>query len=119
MHQTVELLRERERKRTSVRSISDVMGTEARALRRDYRAFGDLGGILDTELPTELTDRVRLAACSRGTLTLACASASTRYALDVWLRSGGEKRIKESTRASLKRIKVVLESKGFSGGSYS
>jgi hypothetical protein len=46
-------------------------------------------------------------ALSRGVLTLRCPDASTRYAIDRWLRTGGEAELIRRCGAAVTRVRVA------------
>jgi len=110
LHASIESLRERERRRYSARHVSDAMSFMTAAIRKDARALSELNDVLEAHLPAELRSRTAIEAVSRGTLTLACDSAASRYTLDAWLRAGGSRDITRATRASVSRIRTSIAS---------
>lgn len=59
-------------------------------------------------LPGEMAARLRVVSFRAGVLTVRAADASTKYAMDRFLRGGGEAALARLTPTTLRRVKLVL-----------
>jgi hypothetical protein len=87
--------------------IADGVEALRARLDREYRAGGGLGAVWLEVVPKELGDTAELILLSGGVLTVRVRDSSTRFALDRWLRSGGQKLLEQRSPTTLRRIKLV------------
>jgi hypothetical protein len=76
----------RERKTDTTRLFASV----AREQKRAAKALGGVAEVFEAIVPPELAKGCALAGMRGGLLTIEAASSSARYALDRFLRDGGE-----------------------------
>jgi len=88
--------------------IAGTLNTLKRQIDRSTRAEGRAEAAWASILPTDLADASRVLGLSRGVLTVRARDASVRYRIDRWLRSGGERRVREAARAPITRVRVTL-----------
>lgn len=75
------------------------------------RAARDGGGVEEAwaaVVPVRLRGRATLVGLRAGTLTVRCPSTADRFALDRWLRSGGERQLRAAAAVALNRVRLVL-----------
>jgi hypothetical protein len=58
-------------------------------------------------VPRELAAGVAEVRMSRGVLTARMADTSVRFALDRFIRSGGERSLIEASRGKIKRVRLI------------
>ncbi|MBI1371897.1 MAG: DUF721 domain-containing protein [Phycisphaera sp.] len=63
-------------------------------------------------VPSHLQDKTALASLARGVLTVHVADSGTMYELDRLMRTGLERQIKTTAKASLRKIKLKVASLG-------
>ena len=78
---------------------------EAALLRR---AVGGCADAWSRVVPPPLLDRTSLVGVSKGVLTVRVPDAATRFELDRFLRSGGQKSLVASCRTTLNRVRLVV-----------
>ena len=78
-------------------------------LRKLRRSNAGLVEAWESVAPPALLERTALRGLAQGVATLGVPDASTRYELDRFLRSGGEKALKQACGAPIRRVKVVIE----------
>jgi hypothetical protein len=89
-------------------SIARDMDEALRELRKLQRAVGGAASAWSQVVPPELAERCRLIGVSRGTLEVRVPDAATRFALDRFLRSGGERAVIAASAPGLQRIRVTI-----------
>lgn len=92
-------------------SIGEQVARERDRLERAAREEGGIGGVWARGVPDALRGGAAVVGVKGGVLTVRCRSASDRFALDRWLRSGGERALCEaarSARVALSRVRLVL-----------
>lgn len=89
-------------------SLGTAMAEETRRLKRTHRAVGGLAGAWAATAPPGLAERCEVVRLARGVLTLRVPDDSTRFAVDRWLRSGGQAALAAETPATLTRVRLVL-----------
>ena len=82
-----------------------------KTLQRDQRRLGAVARAWTANCPHKLLPRTSVIAMNRGVLTIGADDSSTRFELDRWLRAGGEEQIIKGTRTTLRKIKVVVQSR--------
>ncbi|MGD9790009.1 MAG: DciA family protein [Phycisphaerales bacterium] len=95
-----------------VRAEKDVgVGREVERLvgsvKRVARAVGGVERAWEESVPRAIGERARPEGLRAGVLTIRAEDSSTRSAVSVWLRSGGETVLKRACGATVKRIRVV------------
>jgi hypothetical protein len=94
-----------------VRTPRDLSLSDLAAKAREYqRASKNLGGAArawEAACPPALLARTRVVALARGVLTIGVDGASTRYALDRALRSGGLLTLRQASNAAISKVKMV------------
>tara|TARA_Y100001933_G_C18885769_1_gene516085 strand:+ start:127 stop:462 length:336 start_codon:yes stop_codon:yes gene_type:complete len=90
------------------RSIAETVARAREKYARIVRDGDDVAGAWDRTVPERFRGTAAVVGCKGGVLTIRCRSASDRYALDRWLRAGGEQAVRDAARAAVKRVKLVL-----------
>lgn len=90
-------------------SIAEVVAKERARLERAARDDGGIASAWDRVVPEGLRGRAALVGLKGGVLTVRCRSASDRFALDRWLRGGGEAALRAAARVALTRVRLVLK----------
>lgn len=88
--------------------IADAVARERDRLERAARDDGTIASAWGRVVPERLRGRAVIVSMRAGVLTVRCRSASDRFALDRWLRGGGEKDLRAAARVALKRVRLVL-----------
>lgn len=86
-----------------------------RALReagRQRRASGGCADAWAKIIPPDLIERTALEGVSRGVLTVRVPDGATRFQLDRFLRSGGQRAFVAACSASLRQVRIVVGSGG-------
>ncbi len=83
------------------------MVAASRQARSRARAVGGIAAAWEVCVPDSLRERCELVDCSRGVVTVRAGDAAARYQLDKWLRGGGEKALRSTAEAAVKRVRVV------------
>lgn len=89
-------------------SIATDMDATLRELRKVQRAVGGVAKAWREVVPPELAERCRLVGISRGTLEVVVPDAPTRFALDRFLRSGGERSLVQASIPGLQRVRISI-----------
>jgi len=87
--------------------LSSAFDAEARSLRRMERRLAGVGDAWLGNCPPALLDKTSILGVQRRILTIRASDASTRYQLDRWLRSGGERAVISACVAPIQKIRVV------------
>jgi hypothetical protein len=85
----------------------------AKRVRTQRKAVGGLGSAWEASLRAagiheQVYEKTTLVGLSRGVLTVRVADAATKFILDRFLRSGGEKAVGRLAGVGLQRIKTFL-----------
>ncbi len=88
-------------------SMDRALGAEEKRLKKQTRVVGGLGEKWEEILPPELALSSAPERLSGGVLTIRTADSAARFALDRWLRSGGEQLVKGACATSVVRIRLV------------
>lgn len=87
------------------------LGREIEKLRAELarRRRGASGGAAawDALAPAGMRERVDVVGVRRGVLVLHARDAATRFAIDRFLRSGGEAAIVKGSKTALRGVKVI------------
>ncbi len=87
------------------------LGGEAAAAAKDAksraRAVGGIAAAWAVCVPDDLRGACELVSCTNGVVTVRAGDATARYVLERWLRGGGEKTLRETAEAAVKRVRVV------------
>jgi hypothetical protein len=76
-------------------------------LKKSRDQMGNLGEAWAVHAPSDLLPVSELISLSRGILTVQVRDASSRFALDRWLREGGQRDLITVANVPLKRIKLI------------
>lgn len=90
-----------------VSSMSDEWNRIGAQVKRDHRRVGRVVEAWEMCVPAALREDARVDGYSRGTLTVAVASSSARYAIDRVLRSGAEARLRQLLGTAFQRVRLV------------
>lgn len=101
-------LRDRRVKAGPDLSISDPVAKLRAFFERQVRDGDDVAAAWDRVVPGHLRGRAAVMGCRSGVLSIRCRSASDRFALDRWLRGGGEQAVRDASRSTVKRVKLTL-----------
>ncbi len=104
----LERLRQRRVKPARDVAMTPIISEEARLLRRTQRSLAGIAAAWDTVVPKELAGKAVLVSLSRGVLTVRVRDAAGRFALDRFLRGGGERAILQSGPTGVRKVKVVV-----------
>lgn len=88
-------------------SLGAELGRERRRLTRMHRAVGGAAAAWAAVAPAGLAERCDVVRLARGVLTLRVPDDSTRFAIDRWLRAGGQAQLAAETPATLTRVRFV------------
>lgn len=89
-------------------SLAEILGDEERKLRQRHRAVGCVAGLWNELTPAELVEKTELVGLTRGVLRVRVTDSAARFALDRWLRSGGEAELVRRAPVGVRKIKLVL-----------
>jgi len=89
-------------------SIRQSIQLQRARLERSARDDGGIAGAWNRVAPGSLVGRATVTGVRGGVLTIRCRSASDRFALDRWLRSGGEQALRREARVAFSRVRLVL-----------
>ncbi len=89
-------------------SLGAAMAEETRRLKRTHRAVGGVARAWAATAPPGLAGRCEVVRLARGVLTLRVPDGSTRFAVDRWLRSGGQEALAADMSTTLSRVRLVL-----------
>lgn len=89
------------------RSLAELLDTEHRAIDKAAKAIGPGGQAWIDACPPDHLPSTTVLGLQRGTLKIGVAGTATRFALDRWLRSGGERLIIRAARVAIRRITLV------------
>ena len=78
-----------------------------RRLARRVKTIGKLSQAWDESVPETIREHTALISFNRGTLTVAVDSAAHRYQLEVLLRGGLLRAIRERFKGPLNRVRIV------------
>ena len=113
--QAAGLARLREKRVGAPRDLTmrGVLDGELRRVRQVERGARSASGAWDQLLQTaglasELVERTKVVSFRFGVLTVRVSDASTKYAVDRFLRSGGEAALARLASATLRRVKLVM-----------
>lgn len=88
-------------------SMGRDLAAEEKRLKRHVRVVGGLGDKWEAVLPPELALSSTPERLSGGVLTIRTADSAAKFALDRWLRSGGETLVKQAAATTIVRIRLV------------
>lgn len=104
----LERLRERRVRPARDIALTPIVSDESRLLRRTQKALAGIAAAWDQTVPAELAGKAVLVSLSRGVLTVRMRDAAARFALDRFLRGGGEQALIHAVTASVRKVKVVV-----------
>lgn len=110
----LESLRAHRVSRDAAASSADIFHDQGATLAKLERSLGDVGAAWAKTCPEELHAKSSILSLKRGVLTIGAEDSPTRFELDRHLRSGGERALIRASSASVRRIKVVLDSRPIS-----
>jgi hypothetical protein len=106
MHQIERLRRFRVAKPFDLSMGKDLVAEEKR-LKKHTRVVAGLGDRWEEILPQELALSSTPERLSGGVLTIRTADSAAKFAMDRWLRSGGEAVLKGAIATTIARIRLV------------
>lgn len=87
-------------------SLASLAG-DARRYQRAARSLSGVARAWEAACPPALLPKTSIVSLTRGVLTIGVDGASTRYALDRAMRTGGLKALREASNAAITRVKMV------------
>jgi hypothetical protein len=87
--------------------ISPAVGELVASVVRQHRQVGGAGAAWAQVVPPELVACTELKQLSRGTLQVRVTDASARFAVDRFLRSGGERSLVSASGGKIKRVRLI------------
>jgi len=91
------------------RSSRALFEAKAHELAKLERSLSGGAGAWAEHCPPELVGRTSVRKCERGVLEIGVRDSATRYEVDRFLRSGGQRAIIRACPASIRRIKLVAD----------
>lgn len=88
--------------------LGPVLARMAEEFKDAARRVGATGGLWAEHCPAEMVGKTTVQGVARGVLTISVDNASTRFALDRWLREGGEARIIAASATPIRKVKLVV-----------
>lgn len=104
---TLKPLRDRRNFRDRDISIAAAVGELAASTLRQARQVDGAGDAWTVIIPPELAAKASMVRLARGTLQVRVSDSAVRFALDRFLRSGGERALVETSKGKIKRIKLL------------
>ncbi|MDX2114065.1 MAG: hypothetical protein SFZ24_00410 [Planctomycetota bacterium] len=92
----------------AAQALGPLMQRVREELRQVERKLGGVGAAWARVCPAELAARTSVSGLSRGVATILVRDASTKFELDRWLRSGGERELVRSCPTTLRKVKLEL-----------
>jgi hypothetical protein len=89
-------------------SLAPDMDRAIREAASQRRSTGGCADAWSRIIPPALLAKTSLEGVSKGVLTVRVPDASTRFELDRFLRSGGQKQLVSACRANLSRVRLVV-----------
>jgi hypothetical protein len=89
-------------------SLAGAVEAERSRVARAYRAVGGAALAWAAAAPADLVARSRVLRLARGVLTVQVSDDAARFALDRWLRSGGQADLARRTPSTLRKVHLVL-----------
>ena len=108
----VQRLRENRVRPERDRSLAGEMDRAIREVAQLRRATGGSAAAWSKVVPESLLKRTALEGISKGVLTVRVPDAATRFELDRFLRSGGQKQLLGESRTSIGRVRIVVSAGG-------
>jgi hypothetical protein len=90
-----------------VASIGDAVAAFENDLARRHKSMGGIAAAWTSAVPPHLAAGAELVSMARGVLTVRVQEAPARFALDRFLRAGGEREVQRASPVTLKKIKLV------------
>lgn len=90
------------------RAIGGDLAALAEQFAQAAQRVGTSGSLWAAHCPPDLVVRTSVQGLARGVLTIAVDNASTRYAVDRWLRAGGEAALIAASRVPLRKVKLTV-----------
>ena len=103
---TLKPLRERRNFRDKDISIAATVGTIAKETLRQAKQVEGAADAWWRVVPPALAAGTKDVRLTRGVLSVRMSDASIRFAVDRFIRSGGEKALIEASRGRIKRVKL-------------
>jgi Dna[CI] antecedent, DciA len=88
-------------------SMSPDLVAEEKRLKKHTRVVAGLGDRWEEILPPELALSSTPERLSGGVLTIRTADSAAKFAMDRWLRGGGEAALKKAIATTISRIRLV------------
>ena len=104
---TLKPLRDRRNFRDKDISIAATVGTLASQVVRQAKQVEGAGDAWWRIVPRELAAGTKEVRLTRGVLNVRMSDTSVRFALDRFIRSGGERALIEASKGKIKRVKLL------------
>lgn len=104
----LELLRARRVWADRAAPVGPMVEAAGREFTRLAKRLGGVGGAWAAVCPAALALKTTVVGVSRGVATIHVADAATRFELDRWLRSGGERELIKRCPTTLRKVKLVI-----------
>jgi hypothetical protein len=104
---SIQALRQNRNFRDRDLSIVALVGELYGEVARQHRQVDGAGEAWARVVPRELGSRAQLQRLARGVLHVRVSDASARFALDRFLRSGGERSLVAASGGKVKRVKLA------------
>ena len=89
-------------------SLAPDIDRALRELTKQRRALSGTGAAWSAVVPPELAEKTTLETLSRGVLTVTVPDAATRFTLDRFLRSGGERTLIGASSAAIRKVRILI-----------
>lgn len=90
-----------------VSTIQEAVAGFENSLARRHKSLGGVAAAWMSVVPPDLAGPAELVSMARGVLTIRVQDAPARFALDRFLRAGGEREVQRASPVTLKKIKLV------------
>ncbi|MCC6675768.1 MAG: DUF721 domain-containing protein [Phycisphaerales bacterium] len=87
--------------------IHDAVAAFENDLARRHKSMGGIAAAWTAAVPDDLAAPAELVSMARGVLTVRVQDAPARFALDRFLRAGGEREVQRRSPVTLKKIRLV------------
>ncbi len=113
--QQLERIREQRVRSGPDQSAKALFDATARQYAKLERSLSGAAGAWAEQCPPELLERTSVHKCERGVLEIGVRDSATRYEVDRFLRSGGQRAVIRACPTSIRRIKLVGEARTSAG----
>ncbi len=106
--QQLKLLREHRVFRERTVAVGPMAAALGADFKRLERKIGGVAGAWAEVCPPDLVKRTMVEGVSRGVLHIRADDAGTRFEIDRWLRSGGERELVKKCPTTVRKVRVVI-----------